>query len=173
MKRESGAFCYKGNENGDVWGIVIHTDAHHKLIKFEMVLFYHDEDFLARGEKLNANRFFDPSPWRRHLEKVVNDVWQEQNLTASALFAMLDEAGFIKIDESSPLHIASTVPGGKSLMTYGQVVGKDNTYFAQDTLFFQFGSWMVVNNYGLYIIYDAETDEIISISNDANRPKSE
>ena len=36
----------------------------------------------------------------RSLSKAVNDIWQSQSLTASGLFTMLDEAGFVDITKN-------------------------------------------------------------------------
>ena len=172
--RRTGTFCFKGNGNRDLWSILIHTDINHKLIEFQTILFYVDAAFLARNEPLNANRHMDIGRESRYLEKAVNDIWQAQNPTASTLFTMLDDAGFIDINDNDFWISAifrepgiPEMPDGSALQIYRQTLGKDGTSFAQDSLFFRLGRWVVVDNKTvLFITYDPETDAIISISAD-------
>ena len=114
----------------------------------------------------------------RSLSKAVNDIWQSQSLTASGLFNMLDEAGFVDITKNkfwiSGIYGGSGIPkirDGVALQIYRQALGNGGTSFAQDSLFFNLGWWTIDSKYNLFIIYNPETDEIISISADA--PDSE
>lgn len=174
LKTKAAAICHKGNGNIDLWSIPIHTDTNQRLIEFQTILFYVDEAFLARNEPLNASRFFDIGyESGRHLEKAVLAIWQAQNPTASALFAMLDDAGFIDINDND-FWISSIfrepvipeMPDGSALQIYGQVLGKDGTSFSEDSLFFRLGWWIADGNLTLFITYNPETDAIISISAD-------
>lgn len=173
LKRKAGAICHKGNGNIDLWSILIHTDTNHRLIEFQLSLFYIDEAFLARNEPLNANRFIDIGYESRELEKAVLAIWQAQNPTASALFAMLDDAGFIDINDNdfwtSMIFREPGIPempNGSALQIYRQALGKDGTSFAQDSLFFRFGWWIADGQPYIFITYNPETDAIISISAD-------
>jgi len=173
LRRGSVARCSKGNGNLDICWILIHTDINHKIIEFQTILFYFDENFPARNEPLNANRYLDVGYESRYLEKVVNHIWRAQNPTASTLFAMLDEAGFNNKNHDGRFcsnyllkDKVIPIPAGAALEVYEQALGTDDTSFALDSLFFRLAMWITDRNERLYITYDSKTDAIISISAD-------
>ena len=174
----AGVICQRENNNGDVWWIVIHSDKNQKIIEYQAILLYRDESFSTRGESLNASRYMDIGSGSRYLEKAVTDIWQAQSPTASTLFAMMDTAGFVDVTKNdywlSFAFKGSGIPklkDGAALQIYIQVVGVDGTSFSQDSLFFRMGWWVTDGRPYFFIIYNPETDAIISISADA--PDSE
>ena len=178
MLQRGGAVCRRQAGNLDLWHVIVHRKKDGEIITFQLALFYDDEVFTARNEKLNVNRYFDVGRNSREIERTIKEVWKEGRIKANALFAMLREAGFVDYATSDSFAGESwrakpevSLVSGRKLAVFSGMLAVPNTALSDKSLLFRTGIWMADSNWELFITYNPETDEIISISADPPKPE--